>query len=110
MATAHRLAQPPPDWTQQVQFLQAQNQVPWQLSGGVPLFPLNSQQQLDPAQFHNLQQDWVSSIQSAECKRFSIDDSGSDPSTHKTGESLKEKNRKAQAKHRAKQKVSSWIT
>lgn len=106
MATAHGLTQAPPGWSQQAQLLQAKEQMPWQLNGGVSMFPLNGQN-LDPAQFRQLHQDWVKNLQSTDSKQPTTEDTSSDPSRQGSEEvlTLKEKNRRAQQKFRAKQKV-----
>ena len=105
MATAHGLPQNNPGWTQQTQLLQAKEQMPWQLNSAVSLFPLNGQN-LDPAHIRQLHQDWVASLQATD-QQPSTEETSSDPSRQGSEEvlTLKEKNRRAQQKFRAKQKV-----
>lgn len=106
MATADRLAHSHPAWTQQAQLFQAKEQMTWQLTNGVSLFPLDGQK-LDPTQVQQLHQHLVTSLQSTEGNRASTEDVSSNPSREGSEEvlTLKEKNRRAQQKFRAKQKA-----
>lgn len=109
MATAHGLPQNNPGWTQQRQLLQPKEQMPWQLNSAVSLFPLNGQN-LDPAHIRQLHQDWVASLQATDQKPPSTEETTSDPTRQGSEEevlTLKEKNRRAQQKFRAKQKVET---
>ena len=106
MAMTHTIAQP--DWTKQTRFQHMNNQMPWQLDAGVSFFPLSDEQQVNHAQFRQLQGDWLASAQ-PNLKRPSTDSSNSDPSKQSASDALtlKEKNRRAQRKFREKMRVSA---
>lgn len=109
MATADGLAHSHPAWTQPAQLFQAKEETTWPLNDGVSLFPLDGQK-LNAAQMQQLHQHMLSSLQSTERKQNHLEQSSSDPSRQGSEEvlTLKEKNRRAQQKFRAKQKVRAY--